>query len=193
LGNSDAREVLQPFLSGIRRVRTAHARLAAMRVRRCLLVALVVASGVACSGGTSLKTIPRGASAVGGGCGSTALYRGASLAWTRSAGGPMELVQATGHEGDVVAYLFGYPLRAGHPVDPANKILWVVRLPRDGSNLTVFGHPLGTTATGVTQQLPPDSSPGEIYPSIVDVPLPGCWEFALRWHGHVDTVELPYR
>ncbi|GAC1386880.1 MAG: hypothetical protein NVSMB4_13880 [Acidimicrobiales bacterium] len=102
-------------------------------------------------------------------------------------------MQATGHKGHLVAYLFGYPLRPGHPEDPANKILWVVRLPRDGSDLTISGRLLGATATTVMQQLPPDSSPGEIYPSIVDVPLQGCWEFALHWHGHVDTVELPYR
>jgi hypothetical protein len=103
------------------------------------------------------------------------------------------LVQAGGHKGDVAAYLFGYPLRAGHPQDRANKILWVVRLPRDGSDLTISGHPLGAPAPRVTQHEPPDSSPGEIYPSIVDVPVPGCWRFALDWHGHEDTVELPYR
>jgi hypothetical protein len=137
--------------------------------------------------------MPPGASPVGGGCGTTPLYRGASPAWTRSAGGPAELVQATGHNGDVAAYLFGYPLRAGHPQDRANKILWVVRQPRDGSDLTISGHPLGASVPAVSQQQPPDSSPGEIYPSIVDVPGTGCWQFVLQWHGHEDTVELPYR
>ena len=163
-----------------------------MRARTWSLAAFV-AFAISCSGGAPANAIPHGGSAVSGGCGSTPLYRGASLPWTRSAGGPTELVQATAHKGDVVAYLFGYPLRAGHPEDPANKILWVVRLPRDGSELTVSGHPAGTTATGVTEQFPADSSPGEIYPSIVDVPAPGCWEFVLRWHGHVDRLELPYR
>lgn len=137
--------------------------------------------------------LPAGASAVAGGCGVTALYRGASPAWARSAAGPTDLVQATGTKGDVTAYLFGYPLRSGHPEDPANKILWVVRQPRDGSELTISGHLLGASAPAVSQQQPPDSSPGEIYPSIVDVPMPGCWEFTLQWHGHEDSVDLPYQ
>jgi hypothetical protein len=101
-------------------------------------------------------------------------------------------VQATGHDGNVAAFIFGYPLRAGHPEDPTNKILWVVRLPRGGSPLAVSGRPVGSSAPTVAEQLPPDSSPGEIYPSIVDVPQRGCWRFDLQWHGHRDTMELPY-
>ena len=37
-----------------------------------------------------------------------------------------------------------------------------------------------------------DSSPGEIYPSIVDVPSPGCWHFTLSWAGHHDEIDLLY-
>jgi hypothetical protein len=34
-------------------------------------------------------------------------------------------------------FIFGHPLRAGHPADPANKILWVVRTPREGAPLQI--------------------------------------------------------
>lgn len=143
--------------------------------------------------GTQQASLPDRARRVAGGCGQTALYRGASEPWTRSAAAPTGLVQATGRAGRVAAFLFGYPLRAGHPTDPANKILWVVREPRDGADLVVTAHPLSSSTPTVTVREPANSEPGEIYPSIVDVPTPGCWAFTLRWHGNVDHLELPYR
>jgi hypothetical protein len=85
-------------------------------------------------------------------------------------------VQATARGGQVAAFLFGYPLRPGDPRDRANKILWVVRTPRDGSELLIHGHPLGTTTPVIDLRQPADSSPGEIYPSIVNVPEPACWQ-----------------
>lgn len=90
-------------------------------------------------------------------------------------------------------FLFGYPLRSGHPENPFNKILWVVGLPRNGSSLEISGHPLESSAPIVKVVSPADSSPGEIYPSIVDVPTPGCWQFELAWAGHTASVELPYQ
>jgi hypothetical protein len=89
-------------------------------------------------------------------------------------------------------FLFGNPLRAGKPTNPANKILWVVASPRDGSPLRVTGHPLGATAPVVSATFPANSAPGEIYPSIINVPAPGCWHFNLSWNGHSDAVDLRY-
>jgi hypothetical protein len=40
--------------------------------------------------------------------------------------------------------------------------------------------------------LPPNSSPGEIYPSEVDVPSPGGWHFDLRWGKNKASVDLVY-
>jgi hypothetical protein len=99
---------------------------------------------------------------------------------------------ALGSKGQVVGYLFGYPLRAGHPTETANKVLWVVRQPRDASNLVLSGHPVRKAAPVVHVSEPDDSSPGQIYPSIVDVPKAGCWAFTLTWHGHTDTLDLSY-
>ena len=103
-----------------------------------------------------------------------------------------DLVQATSTEGNVVAFLFVDPLRAGEPENPANKILWVVKKPRGGTDLVINGHPLDADAPAVPQSEAADSSPGEIYPSIVNVPSPGCWQFTLQWNGNTDTIELPY-
>ena len=33
---------------------------------------------------------------------------------------------------------------------------------------------------------------GEIYPSEIVAPSPGCWQFTLSWSGHTDTVDLWY-
>jgi hypothetical protein len=45
----------------------------------------------------------------------------------------------------------------------------------------------------VTVTQPANSSPGEIYPTVVDVPAPGCWHFDLHWADHDASVELEYR
>ena len=98
-----------------------------------------------------------------------------------------------GDRGDIVAILWAdhNPLHAP-PLAKANKILWVVRTPRQGSQLVVDGHPLGGTEPQVHLTQPANSGPGEIYPSIVDVPSAGCWQFDLQWaHSHVQ-VELNY-
>ncbi len=57
------------------------------------------------------------------------LYTGGKEDWTSGANGLSDLVQATSNEGNVVAFLFANPLRAGEPENPANKILWVVKEP----------------------------------------------------------------
>jgi hypothetical protein len=44
----------------------------------------------------------------------------------------------------------------------------------------------------VSSTWPADSSPGEIYPSEIEVPAPGCWQFTLSWNGHTDTIDLWY-
>jgi hypothetical protein len=130
------------------------------------VLASIMTPTVACCSGPSPNAVPAGASAVGGGCAATPLYRGASPAWTRNAGGPTDLVQATAHKARAAAFIFGYPLRAGHPQNPANKILWVVRLARQRSDLLISGHPIGASTPTVTQTEQANSGPGEIYPSI---------------------------
>lgn len=129
-----------------------------------------------------------------GGCGSTDLLRGAVPTWLDEAGAhnvpPVPYVIANGQT--AAGFLFSLPLRAGHPTNPSNKILWVVRLPRSGSQLDLTAHPLSQLEPTVYETAPTGASPGQIYPSIVDVPQTGCWRFELAWAGHRDTVELQY-
>ncbi len=165
-----------------------------MRRAAALAVLLVLFVLVACGSGDTSggASIPDGAREVDGGCGTTTLYTGATESWATT--GPKDLVQASAHEGNAVAFLFGDPLRAGEPENPANKILWVVKEPRNGSDLTITGRPVDADvdAPGVSQSQPADSGPGEIYPSIVNVPAAGCWRFTLEWNGNTSTIELPY-
>jgi hypothetical protein len=78
-------------------------------------------------------------------------------------------------------------LRAGHPTNPHNKVLWVVRFPREGRPLLITARRGGRV---VQIRLPPDSSPGEIYPSYVDLPTPGCWRLALAWGPHHGSLNV---
>lgn len=88
--------------------------------------------------------------------------------------------------------MFGYPLMAGNPSSGSDKILWVVASPRDGQPLQLTGHPLNAATPIVSSTWPADSTSGEIYPSDIVVPSPGCWQFTLSWNGHRDTIDLSY-
>lgn len=169
-------------------------------------VGVVVLTGLLAGCGAGRPTLRPGprqihhaahAALVAGGCGATRLLRGAPPAWTASAfadssPGPPPWPFALSARGTVVAIVFGYPLRAGHPTDRANKVLWIVRLPRHGSPLRIESRPLHARAPLLTRSWPADSSPGEIYPSYADVPSAGCWRLSLRWDGHADSIDLRY-
>lgn len=143
---------------------------------------------------TGRPATPGGAETVEGGCGGTELLRGAKPRWTDGAGvGSLQMPYALSDNGDVAAFVFGHPLEAREPEPYSDKILWVVRLPRGGQPLHITGRPSGAEdgpTFEVTQ--PANSGPGEIYPSEVVAPEPGCWHLTLRWNGHVDSIELSY-
>ncbi len=163
---------------------------------------LVLIAAASCGGGEHARAtpaatpvavqtavVPPAASGIGG-CGNTPIHRGPAPALVPS---PPPLPYAVSRPPDVVAVLFAYPLRAGHPENPRNEILWAVGAPRNGSPLVIEGRFLGGGPTVRLDQEPANSGPGEIYPSIVDVPYPGCWELTLRWAGHRAVIDLPYR
>ena len=142
----------------------------------------------------SVPTAAASPVAVAGGCGSTAALRGSIPTWLEDAGGhnnPSGVPYVIAQPPLAAGFLFANPLRAGHPDNPANKILWVVRTPRDGP-LTIDGHPLGAAIPAIHEIQPDNSGPGEIYPSYVDVPTAGCWQFDLHWATSHAQVELTF-
>jgi hypothetical protein len=142
--------------------------------------------------GTMASPSPvEGARRVAGGCGSTPLFRGATPPWAPT--DPTDLTYAVATPATAAGFLFGYPLRAGHPQQRANKILWVVRSPREDKPLVIDGHPLGLSSPTVHVSRAADSGPGEIYPSIIDVPGGGCWHFTLVWATGRAELDLAYR
>ena len=129
------------------------------------------------------------------GCGSTAIETGPIPKWIDDAGAhnnPSFLPYVIASPAKAAGFLFAFPLRAGHPTDPANKILWVVGKPRNGFALEVSAHPLGAANPTIDQYFPANSGPGEIYPSIVDVPRAGCWHIDLKWNANEAAVDLGY-
>jgi hypothetical protein len=122
-----------------------------------------------------------------GACVPTVIHRGgppswSAPAWSDSSPGfklPYALASA-----DSAAAFFWVRLRAGAPIDPANKVLWVMRYPRHGSPLRILARYGRTPALRARSSWPADSSPGEIYPSYLNLPKPGCWQLTLRWGSH---------
>jgi len=120
---------------------------------------------------------------------------GPTPAWSgraTDANTPRSYPFAVSDQGNAAAFLFGYPLTAPSRPNMSNKILWVVRTPNGGQPLIITARHLGASRPVVRAQLSADSVPAEIYPSIIDVPVPGCWDFTLQWlHGSA-TVNLQY-
>ena len=137
---------------------------------------LVVTVAAGCSSSQPASNSGSATHAVAAGCGATAIHRGTppdwtAPAWAASSGAPTGLPYAVAEQGDAIAFIFGYPLRAGNPTNPNNKILWVVRSPRDGSDLVIRARPLHATTPIITVRQAANSGPGEIYPSDVNVPV----------------------
>jgi hypothetical protein len=177
-------------------------------MRALVLVWAVALLAAACSSGptSASRASPSGeatsvspqpaATIIPGGCGATSVIRGGVPAWVDVAGAhnnPDGLPYVVAVPSSAAGFIFGYPLRAGHPQGATNKILWVVGMPREGSALEIEGHPLQAPTPSIHVTQPADSGPGEIYPSIVDVPRSGCWHFDLSWARHHAVVDLLYR
>jgi hypothetical protein len=130
---------------------------------------------------------------LGQGCGSTPILSGGRPQWLEDAGAHNNpsTPYVIGKPAIAAGFLFGYPLTAGR-TNPTNKILWVVGRPRNGSSLDITVHPVDAATPVVSASFQPDSGPGEIYPSVVDVPHPGCWYFDLKWAGNEAALDLAY-
>jgi hypothetical protein len=137
-------------------------------------------------------TAPRSVAASS--CASAVVYSSLPT-WARSGFTPpsQSMPHVLGAHGGIVAVLWAQhdPLVTPTPAGRANKILWVSKLPlAGGSPLEITARQLiGGAAVGAVQRRTVLGGPG---PSTIDMPTAGCWQFTLRWSGHVDTVNLPY-
>jgi hypothetical protein len=171
-------------------------------MRALIFIVIAALATAGCSNTTPSSKVtpastPPAANAISapGGCGSTQAHKGGVPAWVEVAGAhnnPDFLPYVITDPPIAAAFLWASPLRAGHPENPSNKILWVVGPLRDGADLRITGHPAGALTPTIRTSQPANSAPGEIYPSIVDVPTAGCWHFDLSWAGHRATAELAY-
>ena len=149
----------------------------------CALAALAAAAAAAQASGAS-----------GGACVPAAIHHGPPPAWTGDAfepstGGYVPPYSVSADAG-AAAFFFAPTLRAGDPSNPANKVLWVVRYPRNGHPLKISGRYGGNAKLTAHSSWPADSSPGAIYPSYVNLPKAGCWELTLRWGTHRTRLDV---
>lgn len=170
-----------------------------MRVQRRALSGLAIVAVVALGSIGVANLLPSGhdANRAGPSTGASATCAAPNTAampsWAHSANVTSAIPHLISPDGNVVAVVFGNPLRAGTPTDRSNKILWIVRQPRDGQPLEITATLPGSHAKPVHFAFPANASPGEIYSSTDDVPTPGCWQFALAWNGHRSAINLSYR
>jgi hypothetical protein len=108
--------------------------------------------------------------------------------WARAGfSGDARAVHVLGQRGDIVAVLFGHPLRQPPDAGRNNKILWVSRVSVVPGDPLVIEARLPATGATVSREVP--GGPG---PSIIDLPRAGCWELTLTWSGHRDAMALEY-
>jgi hypothetical protein len=135
---------------------------------------------------------PATATAGAGACVPAPIHYGAppswsAAAWSESPGFKLPYALASG---DSAAAFLWVRLRAGAPINPANKVLWVVRYPRHGHPLRILARDGATPALHTRSSWPADASPGEIYPSYLNLPKPGCWQLTLRWGSHTARLAV---
>ena len=127
-------------------------------------------------------------------CRPASLHHGRPPGWTAAAwsdSSPGFTIPYALSAGDAAgAFFFANPVRAGHPTNPANKILWIVRFPRNGNPLRITAHFGADPSLIVRASWPADSEPGEIYPSYLDLPRPGCWSLTLAWGKHRTSIDV---
>jgi hypothetical protein len=94
-----------------------------------------------------------------------------------------------GEAGNIVAILWARrdALHSTPLHDRNNKILWVSRLPLTTPGPLVIKATLAGSARTATR-----SVPGRPGPSIIDLPVSGCWTLHLSWPGHADELKLRY-
>ena len=117
----------------------------------------------------------------GAGCAGTAVDTGPGLpSWAEVGGG--RIPWALGQPPAVVGVMFATELvaRGERPDGSANKILWLTRSPIPPNQLTLRAQPAQSAAPVVSLRFPRVEE-NQQFPSIVDLPTPGCWRINVSW------------
>jgi hypothetical protein len=139
------------------------------------------ASSPAAQHSASVSTSVPGWRNTGAGCGGTAVGTGPGLpSWADVGEGGIPW--AVGRPPEVVGVMFARELvaKGERPDGSTNKILWLTRAPISSSQLTVRAQPADAT-TPVTNLLVARVLGYQQFPSIVDLPTPGCWRINISW------------
>lgn len=82
------------------------------------------------------------------------------------------------------------PLHVGGPVNPRNKVLWLVR--RANGDVRLTAHPKGASSPRVLMKVAHNGDGLDQVPSYDNVPFGGCWEFSVNEGKISDTLGLDY-
>ena len=162
--------------------------------RSILTAAATVVLCTACGGSAKPRSATSAAAADPSACRPAPIHHGPPPAWTAAAwtdstpGFTVPYALASGNAAG--AFFFAHPIRAGRPSNPSNKVLWIVRFPRDGNPLDITARYGADRSLVVRTSWPADSDPGEIYPSELDLSRPGCWTLTLAWGRHRASIDV---
>lgn len=113
--------------------------------------------------------------------------------WTRAGfSSPRpRMAYSLGRAGKIAALLWANPLLSPPAKTHNNKILWVSREPQvPGSDLLISAQRMnGSRPLGAPVARRVIGGPG---PSIINLPVAGCWRLRLQWSGRSDTIDLRY-
>ncbi len=129
----------------------------------------------------SVSTSGPGSRNTGAGCAGTTVDTGPGLpAWADIGGGTIPW--AVGQPPEVVGVVFATELvaKGERPDGSANKVLWLTQTPIASPQLTLRAQP-ADAATPVVNLTVPGAEDNQQFPSIVDLPIPGCWRINISW------------
>jgi hypothetical protein len=129
----------------------------------------------------SVSTSVPGSRNTGAGCAGTAVETGTGLpSWADIGGG--SIPWAVGQPPEVVGVMFATELvaKGERPDGSANKVLWLTQMPIASTQLTLRAQP-AHAATPVVNLTVPRAEGQQQFPSIVDLPTPGCWRLNISW------------
>jgi hypothetical protein len=163
-----------------------------------ILSAVVWSAALGCAGSSSAASARHdtslGASqktAVHVTCAPAPIRKSNAPSWAE--GVPPGLPYAVAKGAKIAGFFFTHPLRAGHPTNPENKVLWVAAAGPVARTLKITARLAGTERPAVHFTFPAASGGGIAFPSLIDLPSAGCWHLVLNWHARAADINIQVR